>query len=104
MEARLLQQKRPELTSILSVITRNNLLLVSLEDDDHELRMEVASELVSQEHWPPSMIINFLDSIQDRAPLKALKICTDLIDQVPKLVEIKEVGEWLDTALEKLEI
>ena len=103
LEARLLQQKRPQLTSILSVVTRNNLLLVSLEDNDHELRMEVAIELISQEHWPPSMIINFLNSIQDRAPLKALKICTDLVDQVPKFVEIKEIAEWLDAALQKLE-
>ena len=103
LEARLLHQKRPNLTSVLSLVTRNNLLLVSLEDNDHELRMEVAIELVSQEHWPPSMIINFLNSIQDRAPLKALKICTDLVDQVPKLIEIKEITEWLDVALKNLE-
>ncbi len=103
LEARKLHQQKPRLDSILSVITRNNLLLVSLADNDHDLRLDVARELIAQEYWPPSILINFLESISKRAPLKAIKIYTELADEEPKLNDINEVTEWLEETLKNLQ-
>ena len=85
------------------MITRNNLLLVALEDNDHDLRMEIAVELVSQDSWPVSMLTNFLDTIKKRAPLKALGIYTELVEKVPKIGEISELTTWLESTLNVLE-
>ena len=103
LEARTLHQQNPSFVSVLSVITRNNLLLVALEDNDHDLRMEIAVELVSQDHWPASMLVNFLDTVNKRAPFKALGIYTELVEKVPKISEISELTMWLENALKALE-
>jgi hypothetical protein len=103
LEARKLHQQKPLLDSILSVVTRNNLLLVALDDNDQDLRMEVAKELIAQEYWPSSILINFLESISNRAPLKAIKIFTELAEEEPKLNEINEVTKWLEETLESLQ-
>lgn len=103
LKARQLQQCEPSLNSILSTITRNNLLLASLNDNDHHLRLDIAIELISQDNWIPSMITHFLNRIKNRSPLKAIKTYTELIEKKPGLNKIDEINHWLEETLKELE-